>query len=543
VAPKRLYSGGVMNVNDLGVKRTEPIEALEDLLVLKDPRGYVKAALIFSKDLDAPAAVDAAYKTYVAAKGEQAVLDAARRRAANKPQLTYKPELEFIDAEMTTPTVAQTQGPEKDFPQYLAWKKFAPGSSASYINRNLGQTSLKRDLEGGGQVGIRSRYLLRALTPDRADLFLTEIAYDPPPASTAHPPRDTEMAYPARVAATPSARTVATAPTPLQSGDETLMIGAKRIATHWQAEQMPGAEQQALAGCGPMIRTTWRSDEVPGGLVREVTDQMCRDNRYPTNGDAILRKVRETLLESFDTSGPTTGPRPIQPTVVNASILPLPVPASLPGQQPGAPAPQTRAAAAATPNPPAVDRRVFDRNVGSTAPAAAPPGAAARGASNGTIPAGTSVSVMTMGVISAAANSAGDSARGTIMLPVVVNGATLIPGNTPVNLQVVSAADGLTVRLVDIAFNGGSIPAGMSQVALDPQTAAANAIFQQRVAAVAGNPRGAAALQAMMARIAVVSGPQMNLPSGTRLTFTLTAPVSLDGAASAGADRRGAVTK
>jgi hypothetical protein len=150
---------------------------------------------------------------------------------------------------------------------------------------------------------------------------------------------------------------------------------------------------------------------------------------------------------------------------------------------------------------------------------------------------------MTMGVISAAANSAGDSARGTIMLPVVVNGATLIPGNTPVNLQVVSAADGLTVRLVDIAFNGGSIPAGMSQVALDPQTAAANAIFQQRVAAVAGNPRGAAALQAMMARIAVVSGPQMNLPSGTRLTFTLTAPVSLDGAASAGADRRGAVTK
>ena len=150
---------------------------------------------------------------------------------------------------------------------------------------------------------------------------------------------------------------------------------------------------------------------------------------------------------------------------------------------------------------------------------------------------------MTMGVISAAANSAGDSARGTIMLPVIVNGVALIPGNTPVNLQVVSGADGLTVRLVDIALNGGSIAAGASQVALDPQTVAANAIFQQRVAMAAGNPRGAAALQPLMARIAVASGPQMNLPSGTRLMFTLTAPITMDGAAPAGADRRGAVTK
>ena len=73
VAPKRLYSGGVMTVNDLGAKRTEPIETVEDLLAVKDPRGYVKAALIFAQDLNSAAAVDAAYKTYMAAKGEQAV--------------------------------------------------------------------------------------------------------------------------------------------------------------------------------------------------------------------------------------------------------------------------------------------------------------------------------------------------------------------------------------------------------------------------------------------------------------------------------------
>jgi hypothetical protein len=142
---------------------------------------------------------------------------------------------------------------------------------------------------------------------------------------------------------------------------------------------------------------------------------------------------------------------------------------------------------------------------------------------------------MTMGAINASANRAGDSARGTIMLPVIVNGVTLIPGNTPVNLQVVSEADGPTVRLVGITMNGGSIAAGSSQVALDPQTVAANAMFQQQLAAVLGSPRGAAAQQVLMTRIAVVSGQQMNLPSGTRLTFTLTTPVTVDGAAPAGA--------
>jgi hypothetical protein len=558
VAPKRLYSGGVITVNELGVKRTEPIETVEDLLVMKDPRGYVRAALIFSKDLDTAAAVDAAYKTYVSAKGEQAVLDAARRRAVNKPQLTYKPEIEFIDAEMKTPTVAPTQGPQMDFPKYLGWKGFAPGASASYINRNLGQTSLKRDLEGGGQVGIRTRYLLRSITPERADLFLTEIAYDPPPASTAHPPRDTEMAYPARIDATPSARTAATANTPLQSGDETLVVGGKKLATHWQAEQMPGAEQQAKAGCSPTIVTTWRSDEVPGGLVRETSDQICRDNRYPGT-DAVIRKVRETLLESFDTSGPTTGVRPIQPAALNTSILPLPVPAVLPGQQAAASTPQQAAAAggagasrtgaaAATPAPAAAGRG-FDPNMRASAPATAPSSAAAPAASASSattgrnVPAGTAIAVMTSGLINATTNKAGDGFRGTIMQPIVVNGATVIAPNTTVSLQVVGAGDSMTVQLAGITMNGGTIAAGSSQVALDPQTAALNATYERSMAAVAGNPRGAATQQALAARIAVVSGARMNLPSGTRLTFTLASPIAIDGPAAAAPGRPTGVSK
>jgi len=531
VAPKRLATGGVMTVNELGVKRTEPIETVEDLLVMKDPRGYVKAALIFAKDLDTAAAVDAAYKTYMAGKGEQAVLDAARRRAVNKPQLTFKPELEFIDAEIMTPTVAPIQGPQKDSPQYLAWKRFAPGASASYINRNLGQVSLRRpDLEGG-TVGIRSRYLLRSITPEQALLNLTEIAYDPPPQSTAHPPRDTDVGYPARLDAAPTARGAAAARTPLQSGDETLVINGKRIATHWQAEQMPGADQMARGGCGPMIVTTWRSDEVPGGLVRETYDQTCKDNRYPSNSDAIIRRVRETLLESFETSGSATAVRPIQPASGIAPILPLPLNASLPDQPPTATTAQPAPPAAA----PGVDRRVFNPNMRSggpgspSAPPSSPAAAPARSsqvANGATVPAGTVISVMISGLISAATNRPGDTFHGTILQAVVVNGVPLIPGNTTVDMQVVAASDGLTVQLTGITMNGQTIAAGSSQVALDPQTAAGNVAIERAIQAMAARPRGAP--PQLAARLVAVSGPRFNLPSGSRVMFTLSAPIAID---------------
>jgi hypothetical protein len=520
IAPKRLATGGVMTVNELGVKRTEPIETVEDLLTTKDPRGYVKAALIFAKELNTAAAVDAAYKTYVAAKGEPAVLDAARRRAVNKPQLTFEPELEFIDAEIATPTVVPTQRPQTDSPKYLAWKRFAPGASASYTNRILSQVSLRRSELQGGSVSIRSRYLLHAITPERADLFLTEIAYDPPPQSTAHPPRDTEMAYPARGDAMPTARSVAVANTPLREGDETLVIAGKRIATHWQAEQQPA--QRARAGCGPTIVTTWRSDEVPGGLVRETIDQMCRDNRYPPGSDAVIRSVRETLLESFETSGAVSGTRPIRPASGIAPILSLPVPASLPDQPSGVSAAPPSAPAAAP-----VDRRVFDRDMSSSATAPAT-------SSGATIPAGTVISVMTSGAISAVANRAGDSARGTIVQAVVVNGLPVIPGNTAVNLQLVAADGGLTVQLAGITINGETIAAGSSHVALDPQTEAGNAAIKRALDAMRSTPGGVP--PAVAARLAVVSGSNMNLPSGTRLMFTLSAPITIAGVTPAAAE-------
>jgi hypothetical protein len=164
----------------------------------------------------------------------------------------------------------------------------------------------------------------------------------------------------------------------------------------------------------------------------------------------------------------------------------------------------------------------------TTAPAASSQGA--------TVPAGTVITVMTSGAISALTNRAGDSARGTIVQTVVVNGMPVIPGNTAVTLQIVAADGGLTVQLAGITINGETIAAGSSQVALDPQTEAANAAIRRTLDVMRASPGGAP--PAVAARLVVASGPNMNVPSGTRLMFTLSAPITIASATPAGAPVR-----
>ena len=519
VAPKRLYSGGVIPVKELGVTRTEPIETVEDLLALKDARGYVRDALIFANGLDTAASVDAAYKTYVAGKGEPAVLEAARRRALNKPQLTYGPELKFLDAEISTPTVVATQGPQKDSPDYLAWKRFAPGASASYISRSLGQRSLRREGLEAGTVGIRTRYLLQSITPERAQLDLTEIAYDPPPASTAHPPRDTEMAYPARLDATP---VLPVRTTPLRSGEETLVIGGKQIATHWNAVQGPSSSPNR---CGPTIVTTWTSDEIPGGLVRRTVDAMCRDNRTQSP-DVIDRTISETLLESFETGGSATEVRPIRPASGIAPILPLPVAASLPDQdqqQRSAPLAPQRTQPAVPAPPVAVVAPANGRRVG-VAPAAASGTPASRSASGATVPEGTVITVRTSGPITAT-NRAGETFTATIIQPVLVNGAPVIPVNTTVTMALAQTSEGLGLKLAGITLDGRTLVASSSPAEPDAMTARNNASVQR---AIDGGRAAGRNESALLRRLVVVSGSELNVPVGTRLTFTLSAPIAVD---------------
>jgi hypothetical protein len=191
-----------------------------------------------------------------------------------------------------------------DYAVYLGWKGFSAGATVTYALRGLLQGRTGSNQLVPGRVQDRQTLLLQSINEERASLWLTQRAYDP--GGTAHPPRDSEIAYPAKI---PQPKTpVATS---VDSGQETLEIGGKRIATRWQSVSSP-------YGKCTMVTKTWISDEVPSGLVRKTEVSDCPE--YPK---------RETILESFEgvrQPGFTNAPfaTPAAPTVSSTPAAPQP---------------------------------------------------------------------------------------------------------------------------------------------------------------------------------------------------------------------------
>lgn len=279
LATKRMTNGHAMNPKAIGATRGRPFDSFADILTRKNPRGYVRFMLILNGNLDTPAAVDSAYKDLLSEYDETDVLDAAREMAAGRPYPLYKSELADLRNALDSDDSTEDETPapaEVDYPKYLAWKGFAPGAKATYAFRGLRQAGPASDRFIPGQVSVRQTFLLQSVDDQLAKLWLTEVVYDYP-SGQAHPPHDTEIAYPPKYA---PPQTPPAAPT--ESGNEALMIAGKSLATRWEKVQSTGY------GCGGTV-TTWTSDEVPGGLVRQTEEDNCSN---PTT-------IRETILESF----------------------------------------------------------------------------------------------------------------------------------------------------------------------------------------------------------------------------------------------------
>ncbi len=171
-----------------------------------------------------------------------------------------------------------------DSPKYLAWKKFPPGSKASYDN------SVLHEYQSGTNQYTETKISHDTLTlvsidGERAKVKAEstvsgKIAGRNGPDTTS----SDELIFQAKQAA-PGApvddpRRIVT------SGEETLTINGKKIATRWECVTRAG---------DPMTFTkTWTSDDVPGGLVRtqqqshtQITGQTYRD-------------IRQTLLAPID---------------------------------------------------------------------------------------------------------------------------------------------------------------------------------------------------------------------------------------------------
>jgi hypothetical protein len=323
-AVKRMTDGSVMDPKAIGGStRNSPYYVFEDLVTRKDPRGYVRSLLAFNAHLTSAAEVDAAYQKFLSASNESAVLEAARKMAAGTPYPTSEADLKTLTSvlkgSLSLDKPAETL---LDFSQYLAWKGFSAGAKVTYTFRALvpgrpGSNQLvPRPITG------RQTYLLQSINDEQARLWLTERAYDLD--GSAHQPRDTEIAYPAKIPQRPSGGPAVTL---LESGQEKLVIGGKSIPTQWQSTT------SRAYGC-TVVTTTWVSDEVPSGLVRKTEDNTC---------PGTPRFVRETLLESFE------GVR--QPGFTNAPF-PTPVAPAPAGTTAAPPAPATRAKGSATGVPP-----------------------------------------------------------------------------------------------------------------------------------------------------------------------------------------------
>jgi hypothetical protein len=524
-AKKRMTSNTVMDQNAIGATRNEPFEAFEDILARKSAKGYVRMALALNQGLPA-AAINAAYEMYVSSHNEKALLEAARRMAAGKPQLTYKNEIENIEREVESPTaLASEPSIEVDSPLYLPWKGFPAGSRATYIWRGLQPPKPGSNNFVPGRTGIRSTYSVPVINSKHADVWFSEIVYDYP-SGDAHPPHETEYDYPAKDR-TGSGASQKPAQAPTQSGEQILTFGGKSLQTHWESVR-------PQPNCPDFVISTWTSVEVPGELVRRVED---------INNCHGYRHVSETLLESFQGSRSQAAldeaakrrAAAAPPDSTKSSSVPFPVESSA-----------TQAAAALGGGGSAQQMPVARQPVGNTlASAATPPpltrtlppsgsAASARPSLGVTVPQGSVLIVHLAGKVDSSISKPGSSFFGSLDQPLVINGAPIAQRGTPISAQLVQMPNGagLTLCLTDITVAGRKYALATSQVTASStaQSDAAAAALNQVIASA--GPAAAAAVRARLARQAntrqvLLNGARIYVPPMAPLAFTLAAPLVL----------------
>ena len=221
--------------------------------------------------------------------------------------------------------------------------------------------------------------------------------------------------------------------------------------------------------------------------------------------------------------------------VSDVSGLTFTAPASQPDAPPPAPPP---ADAQPAPPPPAADNPPPPPS--DTAPA--PPAAVID------IPAGTNLTVRMIDAVDSETNSAGQTFRASLDEPVEINGQTVIDRGADVNVKLIEDKQAgkltgqaqLTLSLASINVNGRMVDintqsvtqASASRGSRTAKMAGGGAALGAIIGAIAGGGKGAAigagaGAAAGTGAEAATKGPKVKVPSETRLTFVLDAPVHL----------------
>ena len=186
----------------------------------------------------------------------------------------------------------------------------------------------------------------------------------------------------------------------------------------------------------------------------------------------------------------------------------------------------------------------------SAAPAsgASAPASSSSSASGPTVPAGTVVTVRMIDAIDSAKNHPGDEFAATLNSAVVVGDHVAFPQGSEVRVRLVEAkksghykgSSQLELELTSITANGATYPVesgyytlnGASRGKRTAETVGGGAVLGTLIGAIAGGGKGAAigagAGAATGAGVqAVTRGPQVKIPSETKIDFTLKSPVTV----------------
>ena len=213
-----------------------------------------------------------------------------------------------------------------DAPEYLAWKKFPPGTKAILESRLLSEVSPGTDRYTRTLIS-RITMQLDSVDEQRVIVTTTSTIFERNGQSHQSPPD--RLIYPAR--RSPPGRQDDTWTT--TTGQETLVINGRKIATKW--------ESVARANDPMTFTKTWRSDDVPGGLVHQLAHE------HTEIGGKPFRTIRESIYAPID------------------GVMPVLGDATPPAQGNGAPAtpvmPQNRGVSAATQPPGTVPNAASNR--------------------------------------------------------------------------------------------------------------------------------------------------------------------------------------
>ncbi len=193
------------------------------------------------------------------------------------------------------------------------------------------------------------------------------------------------------------------------------------------------------------------------------------------------------------------------------------------------------------------DRSVLrpETSAPSTAPAAVP---AASTASGVEIPAGTEIVIRMIDKVDSEVNTVGQTFAASVDEPVIVGGKTVVPRNADAIVKLVDDREAgkltgrteLALDIVSIKVDGRMVDintqavtrASESRTGRTATMATGGAALGAIIGAIAGGGKGAAigAVSGAGAGTAVqvmTRGPKVQIPSETRLTFTLEVPVKI----------------